>query len=253
MKILDIDLDFFLSEIAHFVDGDRLNEADGFIPWEESQVRRFLETNCGLNQNEPVRGCFFVKHHEVFKFWRKLIDESQLEVPFEVVHVDAHADLGLGDASYSYIIGELVHKPVEERSFPKEGGWDGLGEGNYLAFSLACRWIKRLTYIHHPDYEDDILQFYWKDFKSDSGYLQLPKINKDKLDVLILLNNSQLENYQPLSVEPAVPFEIVSGLEYKESSTFSYVFLTQSPSYTPSSADKLIPVIMDYIKNICLD
>lgn len=250
MKILDIDLDFFLSEIAHFVDGDRLNEADGFLPWGETKVRRFLEINCGLKQNEPVKGCFFVKHHEVFNFWRKLIFEGQLEIPFEVIHVDAHADLGLGDSSWSYITGELLHKPVQERIFPKVGGWDGLGEGNYLAFSLACRWIKRLKYIHHPDYEDDIVQFYWKDFKNNSGYLQLPKIKKNELDVLLHLQNHDLEKYKPLSVEPPVPFEIIPSSIYKSDSTFSYVFLTQSPAYTPASSDKLIPVIMSYIDKI---
>lgn len=252
MKILDIDLDFFLSDIEYFSDGSRPS-SDDFIPWKEAQVRRFLEINCGLKQNKPVKGCLFVEHHEVFNFWRKLVLEGQLEVPFEVVHVDAHADLGLGDASWGYITGELLHKPVEERFFPKVGGWDGLGEGNYLAFSLACQWINRLKYIHHPDYENDIVPYYWKGFKSDSGYLQLPQIKKDELDVLLHLENHQLEKYQPLSLEPAVPFEVISGRDYKEDSTYSYVFLTQSPAYTPPSADKLIPVIMNYIDKISLN
>lgn len=38
-----------------------------------------------------------------------------MTTPLEVVHIDAHADLGLGDASYSYLMGELAYEPIEKR------------------------------------------------------------------------------------------------------------------------------------------
>lgn len=246
MRILDIDLDFFLSRIATYVDGnDRLQESDGFIPWTEAEVRNFLEKNCGLDQNNPTKGAYCIQHHEVFAFWRRLIFDGRLETPFEVIHVDAHADFGLGDASWSYIIGDILHKPIKERFFPDEDGLSGLGEGNYLAFALACRWINKLSYVHHPDREDDFIQYYFKDFDENSGYLQLPKYNKDKL-----YNPYFYKEDEPISLEPPVPFNLIIGSKYRAVKMFSYVFLTQSPSYTPQASDKLIPVIMEYIDKI---
>ena len=245
MRVLDIDLDFFLSRIAISVDpNDRLKEADGFVPWRELEVRRFLEENCGLDKNKPIKGLLSVRHNEVFKHWRRLISSDELKTPFEVVHIDAHADLGLGDSGWSYILGSLLHKPVHERFFPQEDAWSGLGEGNYLAYALACRWIGRLTYVHHPDCNDDFIPYYFKDFDENSGFLQLPKY-----DISLLDNPFFYKEERPLGLEPLVPFEVIDGSKYQADSMFSYVFLTQSPSYTPLSSDKLIPIIMEYIQD----
>lgn len=249
MRVLDIDLDFFLSRIADSIErGKRLSENEGFIPWSETQVRKFLELNCALNMRTPIQGSFCVYHHEVFKIWRKLILDKKLLSPFEVVHVDAHADLGLGDASWHYIIGELLHKPVDQRFFPKDEYMEGLEEGNYLAFAVACRWIKKLTYTHHRDCNDDFILYYFKDFDESSGFLQLPQYDLEKLH-----DPYFYKNYEPLSLEPPVPFEVVNSLEYQSDAPFSFVFLTQSPSYTPPLSDKLIPIIMEYIKEISDD
>jgi hypothetical protein len=37
-----------------------------------------------------------------------MIEQKIIKVPFELVHIDAHADLGLGDYSYKYIMIELL-------------------------------------------------------------------------------------------------------------------------------------------------
>ncbi len=54
-------------------------------------------------------------HNELFYRWGEAIDAGRMAAPFEVVHVDAHADLGLGDSSYAYLMGELAFQPIEER------------------------------------------------------------------------------------------------------------------------------------------
>jgi hypothetical protein len=56
MRILDLDLDFFLSSIAHDQSsgGARLSEKD-FKPWASDNVREFLESPCGLSTRRRSR------------------------------------------------------------------------------------------------------------------------------------------------------------------------------------------------------
>jgi len=92
-----------------------------------------------------------VEHHgEVFRRWRSAIRHGFLPVPFHVTHVDAHADLGLGDAGYVSLVTELLHREVEERAGDEEDP-AGLGGGNLLAFAIACRWISELDYVHNDE------------------------------------------------------------------------------------------------------
>jgi hypothetical protein len=55
-----------------------------------------------------------------------------------LVHVDAHADLGLGDASWVHIVSELLRLPVAQRSDPPRGS-RFLNAGSYIAYALAAR------------------------------------------------------------------------------------------------------------------
>ena len=48
-------------------------------------------------------------------------------------------------------------------------------------------------------------------------------------------------------MEPEVPIELVDENSFCAQEIFDYIFLTHSPKYTPKEADKLIPVILNYI------
>lgn len=245
MRILDIDLDFFLSGIAHFVSDneERLND-DYYKPWDEESVRQFLEKNCGLSRLKPVKGRLIQHHDEAYYFWRELITHNKLKVPFEVVHVDAHADLGLGDASWVYILSDLLRLPPEERINPKTTGIDGLSYGNYLAFAIANRWVRQLTFVLHPEWDNDLPFSILKDFSDRSNAIQLKLYNRDDVNV------DKIRKAIPLAVEPEVPLHMVKGSEFQSNEPFSYVVLCQSPGYTPASADKLLNVIAEYIDQI---
>ena len=97
MRVLNIDLDFFLNDIAYFSHDKIRLSSDEYRPWSEIELRFFLEHNCGLSQ--PIPGKIIVHHHDAFPFWRSLIEKNQLNYPFELVHIDGHADLGLGDGA----------------------------------------------------------------------------------------------------------------------------------------------------------
>ena len=67
-------------------------------------MRTVLEDHCGLDRARPVPGRLVTDHFEAFLFWQELVRCGALDIPFDVVHVDAHADLGSGDAGYVYLM-----------------------------------------------------------------------------------------------------------------------------------------------------
>ena len=235
MRILDIDLDFFLNKIVFWKkDNKRLNEKE-YIPWKKERVIDFLENQCNISKENKIKGRIIKKHHEAFYFWKELIHKNELTTPFEVVHVDAHADLGLGDMSYKYIMEELLHKPVNERDSPNP---KHICEGNYLAFSIANRWIGKLTYITHPKGGNDLLKEHFMNYDINSGYIQMKKMkDADNPDSII-------------SLEPKVKFEKIALADFKDTGDFDYIVLAISPRYTPKRADALIPIFKKYINEI---
>ncbi len=219
-----------------------------YHPWSEEEVRRFLEDQCGLSKAKKVLGRIVERHDGAFLFWRELIEKDELQIPFVVVHVDAHADLGLGDKSWKYIMGELLHKPVKERWYPKEDVGSSLNPANYLAFALACRWINKLVFVIHPYWRYDLVTFYFKDYYVPTGQLQLKMYDKKKLNRKY---KKKFYETTPDALEPLiVPLERVRLWNYKNKEPFSLIVLSQSPGFTPKSADDLIPVFKEYIEEI---
>lgn len=114
MRVLDIDLDFFLDRAPHGIDtsrGQRLNPHD-FEPWSIEEVVLFLENQCGVHA--PVPGRSVDEHDEIFRTWRDLITAGWLETPFHVTHVDAHADMDMGGRGYKYLMTELLFEQPDE-------------------------------------------------------------------------------------------------------------------------------------------
>lgn len=247
MKILDLDLDFFIDKrLTGVSDYGKRADSGAVFPWEPFKVQKFLETQCGLSKDTPTKGRVVEHHHEAFFFWRELTDSQQIELPFEVVHVDAHSDLGLGmnDLSQVFIMSELLYKPPAERM---DFDYDELKPGNYLAFVVACRWISKIIFVKHPLWRSDLPWLHFKDYDINSGYLQLKKCLPEEINDL----GKKLEEMTILEFEPEVPFEMISESEYKnDDEPFSFIILSQSPGYTPETADQLIPIIKEYIEEI---
>lgn len=72
------------------------------------KVKDFLTKQCGLIEGQRLPGAIVTFHHEMFGRWGQLIATERMTVPFQVIHVDSHADMGMGDASAGYIMGELL-------------------------------------------------------------------------------------------------------------------------------------------------
>lgn len=278
--VLDIDLDFFVWPAAYSPPWAARMPSDA-VQWlaSESDVRRFLESQCGLShERRPLARCVR-KHDDAFDTWKDWLAGGTLTAPFQVVHVDAHADLGLGDAGYIYLLTELLALPVAERSNPLRGP-DGMGEGNYLAFALANRWISELVYVtpaepphlaaereasmrewsrmmgwndavaqvmlaEDPDKcpAQDLMGVHFHRCDPRTGRLELKRY-ATRDDVVEAAGHRDCER-RVMAHEPQVPFSVVSAPAFRVEG-FTHLLVAHSPRYTPEAADPLLTVFREY-------
>lgn len=220
MKLLDLNMDYFMENIAIGITEsreERLSEDEyGYCVWSEQRIRSFLEDNLGLSKGRKIKGRIVTGHNEALFFWQELITKESLETPFEVVHIDSHADLGLGYLSWTYILDDLLQYPVEERRmhtkyFEEKFIWDKPVENT---IQLVC----------NPD-------------------MEFPSYDADKQEKQAYLKNAVKEPEVPLLIIPSIQ-------DVKYDGDFDFVVMAQSPNYTPASADFIMDIVREYIVEI---
>ncbi|RKX26455.1 MAG: hypothetical protein DRP45_03460 [Candidatus Zixiibacteriota bacterium] len=246
--VLDLDLDCFVKGIAicRSDECDRLDDS-GYPPWSDNDFRHFLESQCGLCKSKRKPGRIFEHHWDTYSFWQKLISSGRLRAPFEVIHVDAHSDLDYGEYSWEYLTTKYLAKPPEERRLvvtPRNGL---ITTGNW--FAIANRWICGLTFVHHrtwPDHPDnnDLPDYYFKDYDKSSGIIKMPHLDPEQP------NDAEIENWPIIHYEPEIPFCKMSVNDYAERRSFDFVSLSKSPPFTPASADRLVEIFREYIREV---
>jgi len=244
MIIFDLDLDFFLYDIVigfGRVGRGRPNKRY-YKPWAEDHVRRFLEDKCKLSTHDPCPGKIVVEHDEAFFDWRERILSGEITPPFSVIHIDAHADLGMGDSAYMYLATDLLGRSPAERLYPKTDRLQGLLPGNYLLFAIACHWIDRLVYVYHPRGGRDVPEHIMRNHDLSSGHIQLKYYGQGAHCEKVLSPRSS-----PIHTEPEVEFTMVQGEEFEAKQPFDLAYLSQSPRYCPRPSDALMAIIGEYI------
>lgn len=246
MRILDLDLDCFIEEIAHFRSdsSDRLDDSE-YPPWNEHKLRHFLEEQCGMSMQRRVPGRVFVEHVEAFHFWRGLLEGGALSVPFELTHVDAHSDMGIYEKGSHHIVHELLFVQPERRLISGQNPMY-LSSGSYIAFALAMRWISKLTFVYPELYEeqDDYYGFWFKDFDPDSGFIEMKGYREKQFPGYSYMD------HEPEVREPAIPFIPIRVTDFHHDGVFDFATICQSPGFTPSSADFLIDIFRQYITEL---
>lgn len=243
-RVLDIDLDFFGYEVAHWPDVTVRPEPDEFSVWSHEHALAFLGEQCQLSA--PLPGFLTENHGELFALWRAAVDEGVLEVPFHVTHVDAHADLGFGDCGYEYLMSEVLAVPVAARRDPRTDS-RGLGDGNYLAFAIACRWIGSLEYVFGEGGGSDELHFHMENFDQHAANVQLKEASVAELG-----RSRRLPGEWPdvIHLERSVPYRAVRAEAFSAEAPFDFICLTRSPPYVPATADALYDFIRDTYMNV---
>jgi hypothetical protein len=202
----------------------------------------FLEDQCSLTG--PLPGLVVENHGEAFAGWRSQIEAGAWPVPFRVTRVDAHADLGNGDAGFVYLMGELLFSEPSERTYPwgadhPESPAYGLGDGNFLAFAAACRWIAELDYVFNDEGGDDVPVIHMEDFDIEAPHLELKAADMKDLRRAAIAGNLPPVVY----IEPRIPFNQVAWRDFHADSPFNAITLSRSPAFTPSRSDELFSEI----------
>lgn len=246
--MLDLDLDFFLDRVSwQHPEGKRWDSEEGdpiYEPWDEGTFRTFLEGACGLSTDRRTPGRVLRDHDEAFYCWRELIRRGILTPPFVVAHVDAHSDLGMGEARYPYIMGDLLHRPVEKRWVPDRME---VTPGTYLAYAAACRWLSRIEFVRPPaSHNDDFPSYLFQDYNVSTGLLELKCCDLEDMTRRGSYGGDPSSS-PPLQLEPPIPVVITECRDFQLADPPDYVVLAQSPDYTPSTSDALIAVFRQYI------
>ena len=253
VNVLDLDLDFFLDPRPDQPAKDgRLSPTD-YQPWPAARVEDFLTEQCKLRKDRPLPGDVLTQHDEVFERWTSLISSGRLPIPFSLTHVDSHADMGMGvgDISPQYIMGELLHHNPSERVNLKRGAPDGLHEGNFVSFAVARRWISSIVYVHHPQLLPqncglhDIPNCLFRNNDPNCGFIQQKRLPSDCQHSV-----QRLTEYTPLALEPEVPIQIVQAASFDAAEPFAYIFVAQSPRYTPATSDPIVDIIREFVRPI---
>ena len=234
MKVLDLDMDFFLTDACPLAPlGERPPEscADAYS---DEQVIAFLEGQCGLNRAHPVPGRIFTTHDQALDFWQAQLKAGKLHAPFDVVHVDTHSDLAFGPPGTDFVLKAVLTRNSGARA-SLSGYREGkkLDEANYLLFALAFRWIRRLAYVRNPKSHQDI------------------PARLLGLDGNILLRSDISALMEAVNGrEPTIPFEVFDDYRSFHETGYDFVTMAQSPRYAPASADRIMRLLRPYLIEI---
>lgn len=235
MRVLDIDLDFFLADCCPLADMGERPCLAGHEPWEEKKVVAFLEEQCGLSLSDPVPGAVFETHDGALTYWRDRMAEGRLAVPFHVTHVDAHSDLGIGKPGPGFVLNGVLPRLLNKRTdIEKYYEISQLDEANYLLFALAFRWISSMDNVRNPKSRADIPQ---------------ELLAPEQENAIQLSSFAARLSEGKNGREPLIPFNVYNDYrEFKTDEPYDFVTLAISPRYAPKEADRLVPVIERYMK-----
>ncbi len=235
MRVLDIDLDFFLADCCPLAAPGERPALLGHEPWEPERVQAFLEGQCHLSAARPKPGAIFETHDGALAYWLKRIEEGSLTAPFYVTHVDAHSDLGIGRPGPGYVLNTvLTLKPDLRLDTGRYYRQRQLDEANYLLFALALRLICELDNVRNPRSRPDIPRELLMDGQSD----------------LIRLSSFPQQLMQGVNgPEPIVPFHVYDDYtRFEAQGEYDFVTAAISPRYAPREADALLDVLKAYIR-----
>ena len=231
MRVLDLDMDFFLSGPCPLAEkGERPDEACADV-WSEEEVVRFLEEQCGLSREHPVPGAIFDTHDKALDYWAARLEDGSLTAPFEVVHVDTHSDLAFGPPGTNYVLNVVLSRQPQQRAIiDTYRDAVELDEANYLLFALAFRWVSRLAYVRNPKSHQDIP----RQLLDAAGDIHL----RSFISQMMESKNGK---------EPVIPFAVYNDYTQFKQHGYDFVTMAQSPRYAPASADKIMEIVGRYI------
>ncbi len=216
-----------------------------------------------MSKNHRIPGRIVCGHNEALFFWEALISKGKLSDPFEVIHVDSHADLGLGDGSGDFLQSMFLSLPIDTRRKIRNYEFcddiKGISIGDYLLWAIAYRLVSSVTYCANPngdknDYLWDTLKDFHEEYIWDKPIRNTIQLKFNRLMDMPRYNSSDAYKKRYLDgaiKDPEVELLIIPTVEdVKFAGDFDYAVMAQSPNYTPASADFIMDIFREYIEEI---
>lgn len=237
MRILDIDMDFFQSDIHSWGDDGSIHLIDDtFSVWEDKDFLDFIETKCGLSVEHPSKGRIFNSHVNTYWFCKELIDKGELSVPFDITHIDAHSDLAFSLSVENYTFWKSFSGENQERFlagtlFETSDNLRFIDSGSYLLAMALNRWLRKINYVYHPELNElDVFEHVVKCVKPNK------KFKFRFFDDNVSIPNLVLETIHPTEFEKDEPYD--------------FVCVAISPAYTVTEINRLVDILKKYIIEI---
>ncbi|MFR8977397.1 MAG: hypothetical protein ACLVJB_06165 [Christensenellales bacterium] len=221
MKVLDLDMDFFLTDACPLAPlGERPPESCA-RPYGDEQVIAFLEEQCGLSRAHPVPGRIFDTHDKALDFWLAQMEAGKLQPPFDVVHVDTHSDLAFGPPGTDFVLkAVLTRNPGRARRL----GHTARGKARRSELPAVCAGFP----LDQPPgvcAQSEIASGYSARLLDAEGNIRL----QSDISVLMEAMNGR---------EPTISFEVFDDYRQFRETGYEFVTMAQSPRYAPASADR---------------
>ena len=239
MRVLDLDMDFFLTGVCELAPRGARPSLREARPWAEADVRAFLEENCGLSRQTPIPGRVFKTHDGALFLWKEWLEAGKLSAPFHVTHVDAHSDLGIGRPGPAYVLETVLALPRRRAAtFPATCAKKRLDEANYLLFALALRYISSLENVRNPHSRADFPA------RLAANGSQPPTAIRLSSTLARLLPQYDFS-------EPTIPYAVYDDFRaFRAAAPYDLASLAISPRYAPREADFIADVFREYIVEV---
>lgn len=251
MRVLSIDIDFFVTPVAHgisFSTTRRLSE-NRYKTVPDSELLQYL-ARFGLSADSPaVPGVFIRDHVGAYDVIADLVGQHGTPID-ELVHVDAHADLGMGDSGYCYLLLDVAHRPLARRRRPRRRRMSGLNSGNWLPFVVANQWVRSVRFVPPSNSPGDIVATYFREYPPlSNSSIEIIAAQEADLGVVAYQGTCALERAAVFRARPVVASAEFTICDH-QSVSFArpdYVIICQSPQYTPSSADRIFELSEPFV------
>ena len=87
MKVLDIDMDFFLDRVTMDNHDENRYPDENCEVWDKKEIIDYLENILNLSKDNKIKGKIIMYNNESLDFWNDMINKCQLKTPFTIIHI----------------------------------------------------------------------------------------------------------------------------------------------------------------------
>ncbi len=241
--VLSLDVDYFVNPKVAGPRRGRPSD-DTHVVRDIEHIIDFLATKCLVGVDNPVAGRAAIDHDAAFWAIRDWIRDDRLQIPFNLVHIDAHADLGFGDAGYSEILDDVIRRPLDQRA----GNLQHLSMGNWLSYAVANRWINEVQFLREPDpgRDPELIPHYFFGSPDFSVMQMRPMIESQYMDAWDADHRRDFANLP--TDEPPVRWNQLGEDRFQLLAPPDFMFACLSPQFAPPNADRVFSLVRDAIR-----